>query len=235
MEVARTHDSLYLNENRKLVPKEYFKFIAQESSGYMNKLERPNIIDIGCATGDFLWYLSQVYPNAQLTGMDVMSALLERAVKEVPAAKFIQGNVETGAGLPGTKFDAVFMLGVHSIFDDVAPVLNNTISMARKDGRVYIFGLFNPLDVDVLLKARYSGNSGPWEAGWNLFSKRTVGNYLQAKGYNYTFQDWKINVDLPMNTDDYFRSWTFKLDDGTRTIVNGMQLLHHFSLLTIYL
>jgi SAM-dependent methyltransferase len=233
MEVVRTHDNLYLHENRKFVPKEYFKFIAQESSQYLSKLERPAIIDIGCATGDFSWYLLQLYPGAQLTGADVMPALLERAQKEVPAAKFIRGDINTGEGLPDAKFDAVFLVGVHSIFDEVGPFLDNTIKLAKKGGRVYIFGLFNSFDVDVLLKARYSDSNGPWESGWNIFSKRTVGKYLEKKGYAYTFKDWKITIDLSPNPKDYFRSWTLKLDDGSREIINGMQVLHKFSLLEI--
>jgi len=233
MQGIRTHDSLYLKENRKQTPKEYFKFIVKEAAPFIENIDKPSILDVGCATGDFLWYLSGLYPSVKFTGLDVMPELIERAKKEVPTANFILGNINTAEGLPSGKFDAVFMLGVHSIFDDFEPCFNNFLKLIKDGGRGYIFGIFNPSDLDVLVKARRSGDNGAWEAGWNLFSKRTVSKFLEDRSYAHTFKDWAIAIDLPPNPQDHLRSWTFRLADGSRMIVNGMQLLHYFSLLEI--
>ena len=53
----------------------------------------PRILDIGCATGDFLYYLKGLYPDGEFTGIDVMPELLEQARSEVPSVKFSTGNI----------------------------------------------------------------------------------------------------------------------------------------------
>ena len=68
IKTARSHDKFYLKENRKLKPKEYFKFIVNNLKFSLNN---KSAIDIGCATGDFLYYLQTCYPKASLYGADV--------------------------------------------------------------------------------------------------------------------------------------------------------------------
>ena len=84
MDVIRDHDKFYLNEDRKLNTKEYFKFIVNHSSEFINYVPHNlSILDIGCATGDFVFYLSKTFPQAKLVGIDVMQDLLERAKNEI--------------------------------------------------------------------------------------------------------------------------------------------------------
>ena len=45
--------------------------------------------------------------------------------------------------------------------------------------------------------------------------------------------DFEIGIDLPRRNDDYLRSWTIRLENGKRAIINGLGLLHYFSLLEI--
>ena len=78
--VVRDHDKLHLAEDRKDTPKESFKFLAECAKGFLQSREQPRIIDVGCATGDLLYFLANRYPQAQLTGMDVMPELIERAI-----------------------------------------------------------------------------------------------------------------------------------------------------------
>ncbi|MDD5618127.1 MAG: class I SAM-dependent methyltransferase [Candidatus Omnitrophica bacterium] len=234
MKVERTHDlKIYLNEDRRDRPKECFKFIAREAHQFIKKIKNPKIVDVGCATGEFLYYLSKIYPQGQFTGIDIVPQLIKRAKNNVRDAKFLIGDIYTGRGLPNNKFDVVFCTGVASIFDNYKPFLDNLLKICNKDGRIYIFTFFNPEDVDVLVKVRYSGEKGAWQAGWNIFSKKTIGNYLDAKGLFYIFKDWKINIDLPKSKVDSLRSRTLKLKDGTRLVTIGAQLMLHFYLLEI--
>jgi hypothetical protein len=166
--------------------------------------------------------------------MDVMPELIERATTEVPGASFVRGNIFSGENLPDERYDAVFMSGVHSIFDQHEPWLDNLLRLVDTGGRVFVFGIFNPENVDVLIKARASGSEGPWQSGWNLISKETVGAYLRLKDRSFTFHDWEIPVDLARHADDPLRSWTVRLEDGHRQIVNGLQLVHPFSALEIF-
>lgn len=231
MRTVRDHDQLYLSEDRKLNPKEYFKFIGATIKPFLCDIQNPKIIDVGCATGDFLHYLSTQHPSASFTGLDIMPELLDRARKEIPTAHFQQGDITEESTLPKAQYDAAFLIGVHSIFDDHEPFLDHMMKLLRPDGRAYIFGIFNPMDCDVLVKVRASGEQGSWQAGWNVFSKKTISTHLNKKNVRHRFVDWSIGIDIPKNPTDPLRSWTFKMADGSRGIVNGTQILHQFSLL----
>jgi len=234
--VIRDHDKLYLSEDRKNQPKEYFKFIVSKTDEHFKKYSHPKILDIGCATGDFLFYLCSLYPEASFMGMDVMEELLERAKTEVSGSEFVKSNICDLKTLPRQKYDAVFMNGVHSIFDDIDSWLGNAISLVGNNGKLFIFGIFNPENVDVLVKARYSNqdHDAPWQSGWNCFSIKTFENYLEKKNIkSHCFHDFNISIDIPRHESDPFRSWTFLYDDNSRGIINGTMILHKFMLLEI--
>lgn len=234
--VIRNHDKMYLSENRKHQPKEYFKFISSKAKEHINKYKAPKLLDIGCATGDFLFYLNSQYPNATITGIDVMDELLDRAKKEVEDCTFINGNICKEETLPQNKYNAVFMNGVHSIFDDIGLWLDNAISLVEKNGKLFIFGIFNPADIDVLVKSKYSEQhpDDPWESGWNCFSKKSFQNYLERNGISsYNFYEFNIDIDIPKTPNDPLKSWTFMYNNNTRGVINGTMILHQFYLLEV--
>lgn len=200
---------------------------------HLRKFARPEILDIGCATGDFLYYLHMLYPNASLTGCDILPELLKRAKREVPQAKYIRGDIYTGKGMPKNKFDAVFLLAVHSIFDDVGPWLDSLLRVVKPAGRVYVFGLFNPEDIDMVMRVRYAKPGSRYQRGWNTISQKTVLEHLGKRGARGTFHRYVIGLDVPRHKDDPLRSWTFKLKNGERAIINGTQILHQFYFLEI--
>lgn len=243
METRRTHDEFYLQEERKDDPKEYFKFILRRFS----KLERPEscvkILDVGCATGDFLYYLAQNFPKAELYGMDRLPILLEKAKRINPRAKFFQGDIFSGEIFAekgeniwtdfGGGFDYIFMLGVHSIFDEIKKVIENLRYLMRAEGKIYIFGIFNPYEIDVIIRSRSSHSDGEWESGWNLFSLATAVRVTDELDLYCNVEPFRINIDIPENLSDPLRSYTFLRMDGEREVVNGLQLLHKFYLLEI--
>ena len=110
---AYTHDKYLLGENRKHDPKEYFKFVLNEIDADLAKTG--HILDVGCATGGFLWFLGEHFPDAKLTGIDIDAEFLQKAKTEVPHAEFVCGNIVTDKF--AKQYDLIFMLSVHSIFD----------------------------------------------------------------------------------------------------------------------
>tara|TARA_X000000950_G_C13898848_1_gene654069 strand:- start:1030 stop:1749 length:720 start_codon:yes stop_codon:yes gene_type:complete len=234
MKVVRTHDKkVYLSEKRKYKPKEYFKFICSISEDFFTKIEKPKILDIGCATGDFLYYMSMKYKNADFTGMDVVPELLEVAKKEVINSNFILGDIQDNTKLPENKFDFVFMLGVHGLFDSCSPWIDNICKLLNKKGRAFIFGTFNDGDIDVISRIKASGKDMPYEIGWNTLSKKTIASYLDNLNMHYSFRDFDIPIDIDKNEKDPMRTFTLKLDSGKRLIVNGAGMIRSLKLLTI--
>jgi trans-aconitate methyltransferase len=230
-ETVRTHDKFYLNEDRKRTPKSYFKFVLNEIDSDFAK--NASIVDIGCATGDFIWFLQQNFPDAELVGVDVDEQLLQRARAEVPSAEFFRANIVEDK--IDKQYDLVFFLSVHAIWDSAETWLNPLVDLVRekKKSAVYVFGLFNPEDVDVMVRSRKSSSDGPWETGWNIISKKTVRDYCENKGWECSFKNFQIDVELEKNESDPLRSYTLMMKDDQPLVVNGLQIVHQTSLLTI--
>ena len=234
MKIIRTHDvEVFLNEDRSDKLRECFKFVAQQTYDFISSIKKPKILDIGCATGDFIFYLSSIHKNASYTGIDIIPELIAKAKLILQEVRFIIADVFSGKGLPSEKFNVIFLNGVHTIFDEYMPWIDNLLKLADRQSRIYVFSFFNSEEVDVLIKVRRSLEKGPWQSGWNIFSKKTISNYLEEKKCNFKFYDWNIGIDLPKNSTDPLRSWTFKTEDGTRLIKMGAQLILNFSLLEI--
>lgn len=243
--IKRTHDEFYAREEWKKHTKESFKYIGgkvlqtlKERGGGTNSSIK--ILDIGCSNGDFLFYLSNLFPNSDLSGVDVMSSLLDKMCLDFrnyqkPEPKNYLGNIESGEGLPKDKYDLVFMNGVIGIFDDLKNPLNNFVQLIDDGGIGYIWSGFNPYPIDVLIKGRRVDGKERchWESGWNTWSKQTLLEELSKLGYEGRFyDDFSIGIDI-LPQEDFLRSWTVKMADEKRMIINGLGLIHHFSLLEV--
>lgn len=246
-ESRRTHDrEIYIKEDRYNQPKEYFLKLKE----FLEKANLPGpgarIGDFGCATGEFLYFMRNAFPHADYRGFDVVPELLEKARQRVPGVDFCSGSVTDAALLPPESLDIAFMMGVHSIFDEVEPWLKNLLSWVRPKGRIYVFGLFNDFPVDVLIKYRdFSGQSSgeeafpsliqsPWESGWNVFSKKHVTHVLNnASVQSHNFHRFEMPFDLPPHAGDPLRTWTMQDNQGSRWLTNGLNLLCPFSFLEI--
>jgi SAM-dependent methyltransferase len=228
------YDKYYLSQNKKKEPKEIFKFIANKSSAFLENLSKPVIGDIGCATGDFLFYLDSIYPDAKFTGMDYDADLIEVAKKEVPGPDYYVMDIcnkETFG--TNAKFDALFMIGVHSYFDEISTWASNFLSMLKPGGRGFVFGLFNDEPLDVLTKIRHADKSEQYYTFGNLFSKLTLEKEFMALNAKVKTYDFEIFIDVEKNLNDPLRSWTFKDHNGKRIIVNGAKMIQSFVLAEI--
>jgi len=239
-DIYRTHDlEIYLNEDRYEEPKEIFKVVRNlvDQNGGISK--GSTVCDIGCATGEFLYYLSREFPEANYRGYDIMPDLLDQAREKVHGVEFHVGSVLDESLIPSSSIDIAFLLGVHYIFDDFEPTFANLISWTRPGGRIYIVGLFNPHPIDVWIKYRQVGDPDPnhREPGWNMFSKASVSNYLDTvvRPGNHSYTAFEMPFDLPPNPTDPARTWTFVDDDGRRLLTNGLSLLCNMEILEIRL
>lgn len=238
LKVQRTHDAFYMDENRFNEPKEMFKFISNNAFNQVEKHSGLSICDFGCATGEFLYYIRNILPNASLEGVDVMPSLLEIATRFVPTAKFHEGSVLNSNFRENNQYDKSFLIGVHSIFDEFETCFNNLIKWTKQGGNIYIAGMFNPFPVDVLIKYKESKNyeSDIYESGWNIFSQQSVSRFLNEnkKVKSFVFKNFDISINLPRQADP-IRSWTIRDYKDKRFIINGLCLLQPHYLLEIKL
>ena len=223
------HNSFYLAEDRRQQPKEYFKFLLQQT---VTRLASPTVrvLDIGCATGDFLYYVRSLYPKAELTGIDVSPEFTDKAKESVPDASFCVADIYSGTNLPANRFDVVFMSGVIYLFPEFEPWLRNIVSLTA--GSAYIFGVFNPDDLDVRATVQRSTDKTS-ATPWNVISRKSIGAFLDSIGMRYRFIDWEMPIPIPKSHEDPLRSWTIPTADGHLLVVNGMQIIHRFSVLQV--
>lgn len=235
MKIKRTHDKLYLQENRYNQPKEMFKFIFKKA--LIKKNTHEVIGDFGCAAGEFLYFLNKKLPNKSLIGVDVRKDLLQKAKKFVPSANFIKGSVEKKNILKKNSVDKAFMVGVHPIFDNFEKSFSNLLSWTKPKGKIFICDMFNPHPVDVLIKYKLANKikNNYFESGWNIFSQKSVSLFLKKNKIvkKFSFHKFEMPFDLSPQKDP-IRSWTIK-SRGIRLMVNGISIIQPQTLLIINL
>ncbi len=237
MKSKRLHDHIYLKENRYKDTKEMFKFIDKEAFKTTAKNNKEDICDFGCAAGEFLYFLRNKYFNKNFTGVDVRADLLSKARKIVKNVKFIKGSVLNKNSLKNAKFDKVFLIGVHPIFENFEKCFSNLIYWTKPKGEIFICDMFNPYPVDVLIKYKLSKNykSKILETGWNIFSEKSVGEFLKKKRVvkNFKFKKFEMPFNLRPQKDP-IRSWTIK-SEKRRLMINGLSIIQPQTLLRIKL
>jgi SAM-dependent methyltransferase len=82
------------------------------------------VIDLGCGPGHTTRMLADVFPNAQVTGVDVSSRYLaEAATKAGPRCTFVVGDVGVDP-LPGAPADVIYARYLLSHFSDIASYID---------------------------------------------------------------------------------------------------------------
>jgi SAM-dependent methyltransferase len=226
------HNDCYVTEDRRNQPREFFKFLRSLAARQFTENPTARVLDVGCANGEFLYYLCSHHRDIQPAGIDVNREALAVARELVPSARFSVGNIQTGEDLPADQFDLVFMNGVNYLLNDYRCWLRNLISLSR--GQVYVFGVFNPEDLDfsaVVMRAGDNNSSTPW----NLVSHASISRFLQNEwpGIAHRFHRWEVPVDVPRVHEDPMRCWTFLTDGGRRLQINGLQIVHPLAVLEI--
>ena len=130
-----------------------------------------------------------------------------------------------------------FLIGVHPIFENFEKCFSNLIYWTKPKGEIFICDMFNPYPVDVLIKYKLSKNykSKILETGWNIFSEKSVEEFLKKKSVvkNFKFKKFEMPFDLRPQKDP-IRSWTIK-SKKRRLMINGLSIIQPQTLLRIKL
>jgi SAM-dependent methyltransferase len=226
-QTQRTHDKFYAEEH-PLKPKESFKVVADLIKNYRGvNEEKLEIFDIGCATGEFPDYLKNVFSEDRIVGIEYLRGLVNVAKNRYPTIEFFQDSILNEKALKESQANVITVLGVISIFDDIEPIVKNLAKWIKSSGRIFIHGMFNPFPIDVYVKYAHSHDrkNKILESGWNIVSQTTTRELFTENGAKEViFHNFKIGVDLPPHPNDPVRSWTESLQDGSKQIVNALQI-----------
>ncbi len=231
-------EAIYLAEDRYEEPKEAFKLLGEMIDGHALPAE-PRFLDAGCATGELLYYLRQVFPRARLAGLDVSSELLASCAAALPEAQLHEGSIADKDAVPAAAFDVVTMSGVLCCLDDPTPALDAGLSWLAPGGLLLIFDAFNEHPIDVVMRYRRADlmeecGEALWETGWNVFSRRNVDRLLEGRD-DVAYWDYSP-FHLPFALEpkpDPMRTWTIQTEQNPYQLVNGALQLVNLSVLRV--
>lgn len=227
----RQRPETYLGADKAIAEKDVYRLLWSRMDSA--KFRPGTILDVGCATGDLLVYLSSRLPAASLAGLDLEPALIDVARERPELAK---AGLHVGDALSARlgKFEMVLCFGVMGIFDGFEPLLENLLANVAPGGRIYIQALLNPDDIDVRIAYRDNLNGRDWMRGFNVFSRARVEDWCRNRDLTAQFHDFRMTSELPRRPHLPHRAYTVDMADGTRRTTNGMCLLLPETLLEIH-
>lgn len=232
--IRKADDNIYLNENRYEKPKEVFKELVKIARQEFDSQDNKVFLDAGCATGELIWYGKSQFPQSAFTGLDVSPEMIKSARRKLTDCNFFVGSVLDSNIFKTETFDAITCSGVLSIFDDQKIPIQNMISWLKPGGHLLIYTIVNQNPVDMIMRYRdVTRSSEPWEAGWNVFSKKTFDKILRSVKPKVSWNWNKFNMPFPLERQkDPMRTWTINTEDNPCQLINGAgqlidgQILH---------
>lgn len=212
-------------EQYKIYDRFHFICKAMQES----KVNEGDFLDIGCAKGEFIYFLKDYFTKLHFTGIDISAELISKARQE-PRLQDVSFYVADIQDFNLNKlFDFVLMSGVISIFDNLTTLLGQMIKHLRSGGYGYIFGCFNENEIDVLVRFKVHGTS-VWQSGFNLFSMKTVNDALAPSCKEIKWNKFSLSLDLPQKKNS-LSSYTLTTKEKGRIITNNVNIITDFYLI----
>jgi trans-aconitate methyltransferase len=223
----------YIEEGWAREPKQSFQAVEHIMQRARGKALTGSALDVGCATGELIAYLSSRFPDLDMTGIDVFEPLLEKGRLLVPDARFVKASILAIPPELKRRFDIVTAIGVMSVFDEreLAVFWRGLLDAASPDGFVVVLAPLNEYGVDTMIRhrKRLEGRALDWETGWNIHAIESVREVLAALGHEVTVERFQFSGRLPRR-EDAVRTWTLPTEENPLQLTNGLKLLvdHYF-------
>ena len=226
--------SPYINHKSYLTFKENHKFFIKELKKRIKKKDSLKLIDIGCGNGQLLYQINKKFPYINCTGTDKEVQFINSAKKFVGLrnVNFMTKDFFKNRG----TYDFVFCTSVFQIFQDYKKPLTKLLSLTKKNGYLFVDGLFNKYDVEVRLQ--YCDNSNDiaknlWRSDWSQHSIKLIGKFLKSKKISsYKFLEIPMNKTIKFNKKIHVNQFTFK-SKKKNLITNGTNLILNRNLLIV--
>ena len=227
--------SPYITKSRYDNPKELFKQAFAKLMSLRGKRRTLELVDIGCANGEFLYYVKRNCPHWGLTGFDYTEEFIQTG-REFEGLSGVRLEVRDMFTIK-KKYDVVCCFGTLPIFPDINKPLEKLLNICKDGGIVICDGLFNKYDVEVRTVFYDSSKpefDGIWHQDFNQHSRKLVKQFVGNKAKKVEFEDLIMGVELPFKPDNpHTNVWTFRDENGRVLITNGMNLILNSTILTI--
>lgn len=226
-------DSVYTSSDHNFDDKATFRFAADLVEAHWGAPPPAlEFVDFGCATGSFQRLLAKRFHGSIFLGVDITPSFI--AAAEAPRSVFEVGDLRT---FPATRrWDVVTFLGTFGMFDDFKVPLARLLQFVNPGGIVIADGGFNAkgYEVEIRFRRRVDDDEAPdWEFGFNQVSRTAGPAWLTKQGLDHEFSEMAFPVDLPPTSGPHLRSYTQRLEDGSRIVMNDLNLVLPHVFLTI--
>ena len=230
MNTKKHQDYIYEQENYYDNPKETFMFLKNLIT---DSFDTAGVLDIGCAKGEFLYYLKKTYNYTKLAGIDYSENLIAQAKAFKKLSDGVRLEVLSAEDFELHElFEVITISGVLSYFDNPFSCLEMIEKHLKENGRAYILGGFNDDDVDVLIRYKNNKYFSDFESGWNYHSISTIKKCLEKLNMKLiNIHKFDFSFELSKN-EDPARSWHINTNIG-RKLTNGLGMIYDIRVIEI--
>ena len=207
-------------------PKEYFKDCLK----IINKKNKnpKRILDIGCANGAFLHYLSKTFKSNILYGLEPLHEL-NLISKKNTKAKIFEKSLESFSSKD--RYDVITAMGVIGIFFDPEIFIKKIKSLLSRNGIAIVLSPFNEENIDVIVNHRTSLDK-EWRSGNNVFSQNSMNEICKKLNMNFEWEDFEIKFKIK-KTNNPIRNWTEEFRKNKYHFISGLGMFYTMKFLII--
>jgi 2-polyprenyl-3-methyl-5-hydroxy-6-metoxy-1,4-benzoquinol methylase len=214
MQKFKQDPSAYLGPPLK---KEYYDLVFEQ----LKRLDVKSILDIGCASGDFFYFLGGIVEKK--VGIDISEVLISHAKLRAPDSEFRAIDV-LEFFKEKERFDAVFMAGTLNSFMEYRHLLKSLID-STSPKLIIIQSPFNinPIDTRVMHVDAYSHNV-EFQCAYCLHSIDKLVSYLEELGATVVSQKYQMQGVLTRDQTNPMRNYHVNID-GEKCLTNGASII----------
>ncbi len=153
----------------------------------INKNKIKSVLELGCATGDFLYHLPD---NTKGVGIDISCELINEAKNSRKKNNLEFYCSDIFKYNPLIKPELVVMTGFLATFLEFEAVIEKAISLSQRF--IFINDFINNFDLDCKYSFREDGENN-FQTPYNIWSKKTISSFLKKKKLSFVIEEYKIN------------------------------------------
>jgi len=218
-----------INIKRLKDPKYIFRYCEKFLNKKLSNKKPLQILDIGCANGEFINFLYSKHPHHYYTGIDIHKDFISLA-KDFHKKKNIK-YVNIDFLKFNGKFDIIFFMGTFPIFSETKKPLSKLVNLLNKKGTSIIEGRFNKFNCDVILNFRdrsINKKNNLWRCDFNIHSEESIIKNLKkiSNKISYKFEHKFIDKNINFNRKNpHTYAYTFKDSKNNFRITSGLHQL----------
>jgi 2-polyprenyl-3-methyl-5-hydroxy-6-metoxy-1,4-benzoquinol methylase len=216
-QVFKQDPCVYIKDS---VRKEYYDLVYKD----LERLKVNSVLDVGCATGDFLYYLDDQKIQTQI-GIDISNELIKLARKRVAHAKFHETDVFEFCQQK-TSFDAVCLLGTLHTFLDYEELIGQ-ICYSCSPRVLIIQSPFNTNPVDVRVfhaDAIVNSEKMQYQCAYSIYCLEKFTSFLKTLGAVVSVKNYEMKQTLKRDYGDPMRNYHINVD-GEKCLTNGASII----------